>query len=127
MDAGLTMILACTLLIVPLACTLSPDSVDFLVGFRYYAGNWEQAAWLVRKRTWDALVMPNVVARKKLYSGKVPELDARMVFGFRIMSTPTGKSLLRLMQRLLLRHHGEVGHRLSSDETSLIVNWGRPI
>lgn len=120
MDARLAVILMFTLFLVPLICNLSPDSVDFLLGFRYYAGNWEQSTWLVRKRAWDSLVMPNVVARNKLYSTRVPYFDVCAIFGFRIMATPTGKALLRLLQRLLLRHHGDIGHKLRCDEYMLL-------
>ncbi|MFN3197153.1 MAG: DUF3556 domain-containing protein [Bradymonadia bacterium] len=56
---GLAVVLACSLVVVPLVGNLVPHRLSFLLSMRYYAGNWPMSVWLFRgdsHQKLDALV-----------------------------------------------------------------------
>eukprot|EP01083_Nonionella_stella_P025279 69639_1 len=112
---------------VPLLCNIFPDAIDFLLGMRYYAGNWENGTWIVKKKTWDAMVVPNLVSLNKSPVSGYP-CEMLPSYGFRLICTPTGKALLNLMKDLVCEHWDDIGYKLDCDEylllcDGIVTNW----
>ena len=129
MDFRLQMILICTLIIVPMISNINPDIIDFLIGYRYYAGNWQNGIWIINKKKWDNKIIPNIVTINSIYSDnynneskKRMEYYNRSPFGFRIISTPTGKSTLNLMKKLFYdnKHCDNIGYKLNCNDYMLL-------
>eukprot|EP01084_Bolivina_argentea_P082471 149336_1 len=127
MDYRLQIILITTLILIPLIANIFPDRVDFLLGFRYYAGNWEQGTWIINKKQWDNKIVPNLVTINPIYSDEYNKnskslwkLYETMTFGFRILSTPTGKSVLNLLKKLICEHSDEIGYKLNINDYMIL-------
>eukprot|EP01084_Bolivina_argentea_P049983 91908_1 len=127
MDTRLQFILLFTLIFIPLLCNINPDIIDFLIGYRYYCGNWEQGIWIVNKKKWDNNIVPNLVCRNPIYSDNYNNVHKkrqnqhdRGCFGFRIMGTPTGKSTLNILKLLINKYHKNIGYRLNLNDYMIV-------
>ncbi|MFT5196979.1 MAG: hypothetical protein ACI9EW_001346 [Cellvibrionaceae bacterium] len=89
---GLAVLLIIALFIVPLAGNLFPASVSFLVGMRFYAGNWAYSVWLFKDDaeekinshvTTTAATIPAQISM--LYDQSTSEALLSRVIAFRMM------------------------------------------
>ncbi|MEC7986623.1 MAG: DUF3556 domain-containing protein, partial [Myxococcota bacterium] len=71
----LWLVTACFL--VPLYCNLYPKTSSFLLGMRYYAGNWAYTTWLIRRKAFpklDKIPRASRFAHEQLESLYPPEI-----------------------------------------------------
>ena len=103
---------------------LSPRTVSFLPGMRYYAGNWDTSLWCMKpsaaaKIEQNLVAIPSVPAAqmKKVYGGtKTAALYQYMAYAFRAFNTH-GRAMFTLA------HHAMAGR----DETDYVLTDGELI
>ena len=103
MDALLQFAIVAQCLVIPLCCNLWVDAIDFLIGYRYYAGNWEQGLWMVKKDTLDNIILPNMKSRNLGGWREAVKKDESIndnFIGSRLVMTPTGKSFLNIFRKM---------------------------
>jgi hypothetical protein len=104
----LALLLATTLVVVPLLGNLFPDRFSFLVSMRYYAGNWPYSIWLLKgdsRKKFDALKMSSPWVYDQLSPLYDPS-DSRAlvgkVMGFRMMHLQ-GRAITELIPKAVDR------------------------